>query len=92
MGHELRTLQKSGWKTSIFYLMMMRVWAIDVGVDGEEATSNELMPMTRERQAERADQEGRRCEDGSPKSRATQWLGLRQPSPTGRAIELLECF
>lgn len=42
--------------------MVMRVWAIDVGVDGEEATSNELMPMNRERQAERADQEGRRRE------------------------------
>jgi len=48
--------------------------------------------MTRERQAERADQEGRRREDGSPPGRATQWLGLRQPSPTGRARELLERF
>lgn len=57
--------------------------AVEVHADGEETTSNELMPMTLERQAERADQEGRRCEDGSPEGRATQWLGLRQPSPRG---------
>ena len=66
MGHELRTLQKSIWKTLVFYRMAILMWAFDVDADGEEATSNELMLMTRERQAERADQEGRRCEDGSP--------------------------
>jgi len=29
MGHELRTLQKSVWKTAIFYLMVIRIWAVD---------------------------------------------------------------
>jgi hypothetical protein len=43
MGHELRTLQKSGWKTAIFYLMVIRIGAVDVDADGKEATSNELI-------------------------------------------------
>jgi len=46
MGHDLRALQKSAWKTTIFYRMAILMWAFGADAYGDAAISNELISMT----------------------------------------------